>query len=48
MESLYHSTNRMLQDAHGGYLRAENSLANPAEFQASYRELQKRLDTILR
>lgn len=50
MESLYHSTNRSLSEAHQGYLRCEQSAggANSEQFQHHFKELQRRLDQILR
>lgn len=50
MESLYHSTNRALQDAHEGFQRYERSgvYGSQEEARSFHRELQVRVETILR
>jgi hypothetical protein len=49
MESLYHSTNRALQEVHQGFLQCEKSMGAAKEnVQGFHRELQKRVEQIIR
>lgn len=47
MESLYHSTNRSLQEAQNGLHRLDHA-STPQEFSQLYRESQARVEQITR